>query len=1324
MSGLTQAAEPLRLFAGDVMERKWLFRHSRFFGAMAASAFLIGSCLNPIDFNPNDFKLNVNVSGSIKIEDVSVMWLINRTKTVDVTSFTINRAKAPNETDAQYAYPKNFHTKPLHGESLASYHAPAEIPYSITVVWANPNNPTENGIIGPFDVQFPRAQDYKYFLYRTIEGNIVLVNEDKMRELPPNPDDNYPDPQPSSVNAQTLVVLNVTADQDIDLVEFVKGPSAYIINNEPRAKDQEMVLLAAGSYDTRAFYTRNGTRHETPIRTSVVTRETGGMALRTNFLYFYKTNSGSYDLSQYWPPLANDAASDNNPEDALTDKQGILEIVNNAVPNHPHALIARININGLEYPSATNTTSYFAPQEPPRRFIVDAGVVHVSFRPTDQTYYGQVSIREIQPKKVTVLSYVNDLGNPFVFPEDTGKGTGLIRITNNSTAVVTGAAVYDRSNVKKFLSIPASGFNPPKPINYGKVGLAPVVGTNDFPLTDAAQLIQVILETPEETVVVERVAAVKDQIVDIVISENNLKSDGSGGRYGSKVTVKNQTTSPTKILGLYVYNKGNEANLAVYPLDIANPNGQASLHVLSTIGLPIVQGGIYGAKLIVHGNNLTGIIDKDFSPDGQLYSTNPAAHEKTITLTQADLQAHAPGLIEVFVPVTGINLPFSPYPVNSFIEVDPDGSNPSFRLAGSLNLNHTVTVAPSNATQKSPIVWTMKPGGGSPYVSLDSGTGVLTVTGIAPDTKRTVTVEAAIANAAGSVDSRTPFNTSIQIALVYQNIVRTQKVQSINLASGMQLATGQTLDLVTMAALNPNGANINGLPITVNDLTWAITNNGGTNSTLSGSTLTVGPDAGTVTVRATLAASKSAAGSQIQATQLIAVVNNAPVVSITGMSMNSSSLQAHFYTRTENGIKTVYDSQELPLASYVVINPSNATKQSPMNWSAVSGVTNAVELVNFPAASPWTNNLRIKTGLSSAQIPANGSKVGVTATIPGAVYAGGNIYSNYVSPAFEVTLVEHHSRLVQAHEFSLVSAAIPHKGTINLSTLARLPADAMNDNIPITAADLAWEIIAGGTGSGSLSGAVLTGSSPGTLMVRATLSAEKNFGTARTAVTTVTVQDPPVVVPSAVTLRIISMLRPKDNGEWDSVKQIAIVPVYGDLYNAEVYKTGYTRDRWVFGTPTGLYKAVSASEFDKFVVEPYRIYTLSRYNAPGSHPINGENEWADVTVPVTSGMTGFYIYFIEGDNEVRGYVNPGKLDPPIENNYKFYVRLDYVVKNYMLDMGVTQFSGHLEANPAYGQTLRVIPISYEDWNNVPSIMVSAGVGKKPRPNYAGVPVDG
>jgi hypothetical protein len=1304
------------------MEKKRLFRHSGFFGAMAVIALLIGSCLNPIDFNPNDFKLNVNVSGTIKIDDVSVMWLINRTKTVDVTSFVINRTKAPNETDAQFAYPKNFHGKPLHGESLASYHLPTEIPYTITVVWTNPNNPSENGIIGPFNVQFPRAQDYKFFLYRTIEGDVVLVDEDKMKELPPNPDHNYPDPQPSSVNAQTLVVLNVTADQNIDLVEFVRGSSTYIINNKPKAKDQEMILLATGSYDTKVRYTRNGTRGETPLRTSVVARETGSMALKTNFLYFYKTNSGSYDISQYWPPLANDAAPENNPEDALTDKQGILEIVNNAVPNHPHALIARININGLEYPGPTNTTSYFAPQEPPKRYIVDAGTAHISFRPTDQTYYGQVSAREIQPKKVTVLSYVNDLGNPFVFPEDAGKGTGLIRITNNSTAVVTGAAIYDRANVKKFLSISTSGFNPPRPINYGKVGLVPVVGTDDFPLTTGAHLIQVILETPEETVVVERLAAIKDQIVDIIISENNLNSDGSGGRYGSKVTVMNQTSSPTKILGLYVYNKMNEANLAVYPLDISSPNGQASLNVLSTIGLPIVQGAAYGAKLIVHGNKLTGIVDKDFSPDGHLYSTDPATHERFLTLTQADLLAQVPGLIEVFVPVTGIDLPFSPYPMNSFVEVDPDGSNPSFRLAGSLNLNQTVMVAPPNATRKSPIVWTLQPGGGSPYVSLDSGTSVLTVTGIAPDTERTVTLQAHIADAAGSAGSRAPFNASIQISLVYQNIVRTQKVQSINLASGMQLATGQVLDLVTLATLNPNGANINGMPITVNDLTWTITNNGGTGSTLSGSTLKAGPDAGTVTVQATLPASKSATGSPIQAAQLIAVVNNAPVVSITGMTMNSSSLQAHFYTRTENGSKTIYNSQDLHLASYTIINPSNATKQSPMNWSVVSGLTGAVELVNFPAASPWTNDLRVKIGLSAAQIPANGSKVGVVATIPGAVYNGGGVYSDYVSPQFEVTLVEHHSRPIQSQELKLLPTTIPYQGTINLSTLALLPADAMNDNVPVTAADLSWEIIAGSTGGGSLSDAVLTGSSPGTLMIRATLPANKNSGTALTATTTVVVQDPPVVIPSAVTLRILSVLRPKDKGEWDSVQQIAIVPVYGDHYNDEVYETGYTKDRWVFKTPTGPYNAVSANEFDKFIVDPYRIYTLSRYNAPGSHPINGENEWADVTISVRPGMTGFYIYFFEGDGEVRGYANPGKLSPPIEQNYKFYLRLDYAVKNLTLDMGVTPFGGHLEADPATGPTLRVIPISYEDWNNVPSLMVSAGVGKKPLPNYTGVSV--
>jgi hypothetical protein len=702
------------------------------------------------------------------------MWLINRSKTLDVTSFTINQTKGGSDTDKQYTYPMVYTDKPLHGSSLASYHTPTDAPFSVEIHWRDSES-DNTGVIGPFEVQFPRAADYKYYLYRTETGEIVAVTDDKIKELPPDPDDTVPSDVPSFPidvpalkDAHTLVVLNVSPDQDIDEVQLVKESYTYAIVNEPRAKDQQMILLGAGSYKAKASYKKGETSYETEEKTAVVTEEAASMALRTNFLYFYKTAKGDYQLTQNWPPIPNDAADGNRPEDALLETQGILEIHNNAIPNNPHALIARINVNGTEYPNNTNMTSYMAPGDPPKRYILSVGPAYVSFMPTDQTFYGQTSMREIESRKTTVLSYINDLGDPVAFPEDTGNGSGLIRIVNNSAGVVVSAAVYDKDDPLVSLTMGYEDFSPPLPVQYGNVGLVPVVGTEEVPLRPGVnQLVQVLLETVNGIVVVEKVVALKGQIVTIKIDDENLEDNQ---RAGSKVTVSNNTNTPTTILNLYVYNQENSDITALYSLDVSNQETQ-TLYVLSTTGMPIVQGVVYKAKLVVSGNGNIAIIEKDFGPDGQLYSLNPDTHTRTITLNQSDLPPALVLVEEDFKPVTGLAIAPNPYSLNSATESDPDGSNKILKTGGTVALNDIITISPADATKKSPIEWSTKRGAFD-KVSLTSN-GLLAVTGIADPENDTVTVSATIRNAAGTGTGNADFTADIVIQLTYENTIRT-----------------------------------------------------------------------------------------------------------------------------------------------------------------------------------------------------------------------------------------------------------------------------------------------------------------------------------------------------------------------------------------------------------------------------------------------------------------------------------------------------------------------------------------------------------------------
>jgi hypothetical protein len=1232
----------------------------RFFGAAVALTLLAASCLNPIDFNPNEFVLKTEISGSIEvsINDVAVFWLINRTKDVNVEEFKIEREQGANEKDEEYTYPKVYPNPPQAGTSHASYHAPMETPYTVSVV-------TSDGTTFSFTAQFPRAQDYRYYLYWAANGSLVLVDETKLPGLPPDPTRNHPDePAPTTVAAHTMVVLNVTPDQDIDAVEFTQGSYTYTIANEPRAKDQEMISIGAGSYETVVTYTRNGTPHTTTPKTAIVTQETGSMAVRTNFLYFYKTRGGNYQISPVWPPIPNDAADDNKPEDALNENQGILEIVNNAVPNNPRSLIARILINNDEHPNPTNTSSYLSPTES-RRYIVPVGDVHIAFKPQGQTYYGQAITREIRSRQVTVVPYTNDLGNPWVFPGNTGHGAGLIQIINNSRGTVLSAAVYNPGTPSKSISLGYEDFEPPYAINYRQVGLVPVVGTKEVDLGAAAtQLIQVVLQTTDGLVVVEQLGALNNNILTVEITDDQLKPNS---RVGSKVTVKNETATQSAIMGMYVYNKDNTASLALYGLNI--PNGSSNvepLYVLSTTGLPIVSGGHYAAKLSVYSNGKIVVIDKEFLPNDVLYSTSPDSHVRTITLTETDLPKE---------PVTGITALTNPLRVITVVQTDLDGSNPAIKsgYAGTINLNASVKVEPDNATKKSPIIWTTA----SNYVSIDNN-GVLTVTNIAPVGGRTVIVDAKIQ---GAGSGQSDFTTSITVTLEYLYEVRTVPVTGITLSSGM-VESGHSLDLKTLAALSPaSGANINGVPITKDDLVWYV---GG--SQINGS---VYAPSGNVQVYAVLPANKNGGTQKTSNTVTITVTTTpVPVTGITAVGGGTPAL--HFYTQAiGSAAKTLVGGPyHLTLDNLVTVTPSNATDKT-LTWTLES--TNPTSLKN----SSVTLSGGVLSVGSGAILPSNGN----TARVKVVSNSAPTVYID-----FDVTLVEHHSRLVGSGELTATNTTITVGEQLDLRTLAGLPSGAYIDlpnSTPgaITANDLTWQITSVGN-YGSLSGATLTGTSAGTVTVQATLPAAKNGGSGPlTATGTITVK---AQTPANFTLRII-----KQNTS-DYVSQIILVPVPTALdvpyYNASIYRTGHTKVLWAT-TGTG--------RKDTTYIEGFKAaYPAAQY--PNVLYINiakldTTNDWADVSIPWPTGdVVGYNLFFIEGDSRVRGYVNPGQLDPALNKNFIFYLRLDYLYNNNRLWMNT-----YKQAAPNAAGAIEVVPIGYDSYYNTASIMKAAGVGNKP-----------
>jgi hypothetical protein len=755
------------------MSKEQLSRVSAFFFIMILAAVMLGSCLNPVSFDEDSLpRIKVEVSGSISINDVAVLWLINRTKTVEVQELTVSRPKGDNEAAEDYKYPKKTMDMPGPGSSLASYHVPTEVQFTLTLVYRDTKD-NKTGILGPFTVQFPRAKDYRYYLYWTVDGQIVLVNEDKMQELPPDPNSNYPDLPPSSADAQTLVVINVTPDQDLDQIEFEKEAAAgsgltYLLEDRPHAKDQARILLDTGSYTTTASYTRSGISQTIGPKTTIITKEEGSMAFKTNYLYFYKVRTGGYDLSPVWPPLSNDAADENSIIDALTDTQGILQITNGAEGSDALDIIQKILIDGTVYPSGDSPAAYMVPGDV-NQYIVEAGTISVSFKPMDPHPYGGLISRTIRANQITTLVYTRALAGGL--DEAPAAGKGLIRITNNSSAPVVAVTVSNRSesdpgkiqliNYDKFL--PAGG------IASGSVGRV-VAGGEDFDLDDGLQLIQVHLETPKGPVSVERVAFLNGKIVDIVITEESLTKDDKdsdgGPQPGATVKVVNNTAAT--IQTVYIYDKADQTSASIYFVNVP-AHAERSFKVLSNDYLSIVEGHQYAAALMysISGKLAGGNIPIEFDNGlNDLYSLTPDTHIRTITLNKLPTN---------FVPVVAITTKTNPYEFSTWVKYNKTGNgglgevvlaqsegSPMNQLNLLTDSSFGLKVLPTNATKQSPIVWTVV-SGPSNCVKIDSG--VLEVIRVAHVNDNVLTLKALIKGAGeGEIDF---VEDTIQIRLVY-----------------------------------------------------------------------------------------------------------------------------------------------------------------------------------------------------------------------------------------------------------------------------------------------------------------------------------------------------------------------------------------------------------------------------------------------------------------------------------------------------------------------------------------------------------------------------
>jgi hypothetical protein len=630
-------------------------------------------------------------------------------------------------------------------------------------------------------------------------------------------------------------------------------PNTTLTFEGPAAKDETLTYLEVGQYRAKAglYKAASGlpVTNVTPEKNVPVIAPNDGQSWHTLYIWLYRTKSGGTGITTSWPPNPNDAADVAIGEIAGAGN-GLLTIANKSETGD---VIRKLRIDAAEIVFGGGSNPSFT-KDMEWTTVLSPGQHTVEFMPARQNHYGITLTVQIQEGEVTTLSYFDRLADPDLPPPDAGYGSGMIKIVNNSTGVVYSAAIRNTSD-NTLKSYGYNQFTPPSPVNYNQIGRVGVVGDEYFPITDGTHyMVLVGVELIDGYALIERRAALKDQVVEIVINAEEISKV-----HGADVTLVNRTgtfpVEPVEIVGVTFFNEAKPGEQAAFsggnwnPAGYVQKDGQATFRVNSSVGMPITSGDSFGARITLYGNGRNGTIEKGV---GSLYDTS-----RTITVTDADIPA---ALKKTFVPVTGASgLPAS-------LSSSLDGVNAANSVFGSVNLNAVLSLVPAAATVQGPLNWTINGGNGAGLVTLNNGVLSVKNTITASDNGKSVTVGLAIPGAGSSGSAKADYQAAFPVTLnVTQAVPANIPVTSLSASGGaIDLLVGEiSVNLTGLVTINPADAIVNGSAVTKGDITWTVGTGGyvslvNAQGAESGTrTYLKGLKAGSTTVTATIVAART-----------------------------------------------------------------------------------------------------------------------------------------------------------------------------------------------------------------------------------------------------------------------------------------------------------------------------------------------------------------------------------------------------------------------------------------------------------------------------------
>jgi len=336
------------------------------------------ACLNPVGFDPDSV---TNITGDINTTDVTsaVLMLINRSKTVDVTSVTITQPEwEPSEKNPWAQAPSiSFTNRPKRLERKAQYLPPSDKNYQIVINYAYDAYKEIPAGTGTKTLTIPLPlprQVVELYIFRDKDGVTIIDKEVKDPDLadtgnPPATDPSQGEgsspaviPPENRNRMATFVVINRTNSQVINSVDFKMDGAGYAIG-KIGITDKQSIALGQGTWETTLEYKLDNSSVTLGPKSSVIVPSNDPQASKEHYLFFYKTKRGDYNISQEWPPYPNDAdEEDLLPPDLNGLGRGLIKIINNS-----YSMARLVNIVNLRRPNTSSMNisyQYFNPPVP------------------------------------------------------------------------------------------------------------------------------------------------------------------------------------------------------------------------------------------------------------------------------------------------------------------------------------------------------------------------------------------------------------------------------------------------------------------------------------------------------------------------------------------------------------------------------------------------------------------------------------------------------------------------------------------------------------------------------------------------------------------------------------------------------------------------------------------------------------------------------------------------------------------------------------------------------------------------------------------------